>query len=77
MTMTKEESDMFRMELEGFWTAQSHSRNEFTLSKWNVVMYRIAGQKGLIRVDFKRRELYTEDDKRFLRSQEKETEVFA
>lgn len=71
--MTPEEAEIFRKELEVFWTSKNRNRVEFTLSKWHIVMYRILGQNHLVRVDFQRRDNLSEDDKRFLRAKRPES----
>ena len=51
MTMTKEEGEMLRKEIDAFSVMETRKRIEFALVHWHVVMYRIDGQLGLIRVD--------------------------
>jgi len=57
MPMTKEEGEMLRKEVDAFTLTLSRQRIEFELVHWHVVMYRIAGQSNLIRVDLHEKSL--------------------
>lgn len=68
MTMTSEDSETFRKELDSFTLRKDVNRVEFTLSRWHVVMYRIPGQEELVRVDFRERWLRSDAQNPFRRS---------
>ena len=51
MPMSVEEGEILRREIDGFTLTPNRKRVEFSLPNWQVTMYRIEGQVGLIRVD--------------------------